>query len=1236
MAAVASEEESTRRRHDLSFRVNSHEETISLAAPAAWSLDARQLKNTRRLSLDLPGDETAQVNILFEPRLDRADALKQIREYAAIVQESERVMTTIDGWPALRIRKLVIPPPPDHAEVDVHPELRIRTMIAVGTNLVIVNASLPANASPALEQQAIDIASSLDFRAEASPEEVGKELESLRAVPAAPTRPPAPIPSEPQSSLSGPLISRGIVSDGANARINTSGNGELEIATDPTGKHVVVALQSRRWVSSNDGGSTFPNSGTIGAGNGDPSVAWGQSGRFYQAWIHTNCQGSGIYQNPVPVPELDGIAGTDPIPNGMDCTGIARSDDNGVSFGAANVNPAVVCIGRAPAGQPALPGECFPDQEHIAADRWNPGTAPGNDQIYSTWRNFSPNGQDAALVCSADSGATWTNQTNGGAAEITAVGVNEVFPRITVGRDGFVYVATYDDLGMFRLYKFNSCVNGLGQVAGWPVNVAARDPFQCPFAGHDRCDQNPTSQTVIVDGGNANHVYYAYVDDAGNGTTGDSNILVRDSLDGGQTWLAGRVVQANSAGNARRVMPWLCTTGGDAVVTWYTQAGALPTDSTDYNGGRVGLDGMGNLVAKEDFTLSQVPDTWCDLGWPCQTRWGNTDTQTSNPAEACPTQPQIAGVCGDGDNPNVTPDSGNLCDFSDDDGVTFTNCQPAASSPSGNNELCLTGGGCPTYGDYNGTACTGGKLFAAWASANAPAGLSPPDTSSNPGVLFDVINLDVDAPVITIPGSVRFGDVCPGGDVFATLEICNTGGANLQVDTITSDDPDFAVTVPSSGFPVTISPDFCFPFEVRFTPGSAGLDTAILSIPSDDPDRPVVTVEASANVGAPDLQAIIANAGAFGNVCTGNHADLNLNLLNQGNCNLTISSITINQAGTSFQLPVALAFPIVLSPDADFTIPIRYAPQACDGPVEDATIVIEHDDPSPPPPDPMLIPISGASPCGNLIIDPVTVAAVHAFPATVADAAGTLGCFSDRSVVLRNNGACPVRINGITAAGVSGNPADYGVTAPTVFPILLPAGEETLNVTVRFTPHGDANPLAPSQVTGLLTVLSDDPDGNDTADLCGESVAQSGVRILVTQIASGVPVPVAGVDDIRIVSKGKNTPSPISLRFTNVPVSAANVCGRSIQYHVDQETLPSTATVGSNPQSSYEASAKEGNLQSTETFGLGQCAFRDFQIQLLASGANPCILKQKGESCTTDGECCSGNCSGSVGKKTCK
>jgi hypothetical protein len=482
-------------------------------------------------------------------------------------------------------------------------------------------------------------------------------------------------------------------------------------------------------------------------------------------------------------------------------------------------------------------------------------------------------------------------------------------------------------------------------------------------------------------------------------------------------------------------------------------------------------------------------------------------------------------------------------------------------------------------------------------------------------------------PQVQVPADVDFGAVCGTDTQTRELEVCNTGKEDLVVNSITSDDAQFGVTAPSSGYPVTISPDFCFPFEATFSPDGSGDASATLTIDSNDPVNPSLETQVEGTVPPPDINVAIANSGDFGAVCAGDQVDLDLTLFNQGMCDLTISSISIDQDNGSFLLPDDLQTPLVLSPDADFIVPIRYAPAVCNDLAEGATIEIESDSPGE---SPLEIAISGTSPCPDLVIDPEGLTGLNAFPATVVDANGNLGCFTDREVTLRNRGDCPLTIDDISAAG-----ADFTVIGPTDFPLLLPGGEETLEATVRFTPQADGNPLAPSEVTGTLTVVSDDPDGNVLADLCGESVAQSGVRILVTDVSSGSPEPVGEVDSIDIMSKGKNQPGPINLKFTDQPLSNASVCENSIDYHVDQETLPEASSDGNN-KSSYEAKAKEGNLQASEGFNLDQCELREFQLQIRDSDSDVCLLLPKGASCETDGECCSGNCKGPDGGKTCK
>ncbi len=383
-------------------------------------------------------------------------------------------------------------------------------------------------------------------------------------------------------------------------------------------------------------------------------------------------------------------------------------------------------------------------------------------------------------------------------------------------------------------------------------------------------------------------------------------------------------------------------------------------------------------------------------------------------------------------------------------------------------------------------------------------------------------------------------------------------------------------------------------YTIQCAPTSPGPKSAIIEIESNDPDQPSIEIEYTCGVGEPDLNVSIANSGNFGEVCAGDQGSLGMTLFNQGHCDLTIDSISVDNP--AFVLPDDIQFPLVLSHDADFNVPVRFEPESCDDAGESGTITIASDSPGE---NSLEVDVSGIASCPQLVVDPVALSGLNAFPPTVVDTGESLGCYSERSVVLRNAGTCPLTISGMDAGGT-----DYTVVAPTQFPILLPGGEETLETTIRFTPQDGGDPAMPTEVTGTLTIMTDDPDGDTDAALCGEGAAQSGARILVTDVSSGTPVAIDPIGDLRIRSKGRNTPSPINLRFRNQPVSNASVCGNSINYHVNLESLPSAQSNGSDQKSTYEAKAKEGNLQQDVTFDLGQCDFLEFQIQLTSQGGN--------------------------------
>ena len=861
----------------LQNRLDIKAQGITIRYPAGWASPPQQYENMQEL-VNLPSAQfdgnvspSVRIQITTVRRTNHQEALRELRDIVTEVS-SKPTFLTIGGWPALQRRHLEPRQQPSgERQFEDKMVLRITTAVAAADLLVRVEAFLPSEANQTLMAQVEAIGRSLGFANVGTPGPSLRELQEIRGTQPRPAtqRPSLSHPPSRRaiSSISGPMpIASPIIrkelagapaaqatewpfQDPPLTRVFTGGNGEFEIAVSPNARNIVIARQFR-FSTSNNGGQTFNITGATAFGDGDPSLAWGRSGNFYMAGINSNCTPT------------------------TDCTGINRSTNNGQTF------PFLVNALSCPKTGVS---RCFPDQEHITADAFNAAPA-GGDQVYSVWRNFNSTGQNPAIICSQDSGANWT-------APVVVENASFV-PRVGIGQDGFVY-AIYRQGGNIRLNKFSSCATGLTPQLGFPVTVTSVNDVVCPVSGLDRCNDGNilSSHTVAVDDTNLNHVYVAY---AHNTAAGNENVLVRDSLDGGRTWLGGRVVTVNAAAAGRRFMPWLSTNGGEAFVSWYDRRVATPAanDLTEYFGGRARLDGAGNLVAGPEFKISTVADPECASGWPSAPR-------SPNDANTCSSQPQIAGRCCDNTQPNCPG--------------TQTRCNFLAPGCTGV-ETCNTGGGSPKYGDYNGNASAAGRFFTAFASATAPPEIAPPSAAID---VFFTKSLVGNVPQIQVPAGVAFGSICAGTVGRQPFNVCNTGNASLSVNSISSSNPRFAVTPPSGGYPVLITPGSCFPFEATFTPAGLGTQTATLTIASDDPSTPSVTVQATAQSEAgslglsPDLRFLPTVIQSVGTCSSAKPFVIS----NTGTCNLTITNVAIGGANAAdFSLSGLPAFPITLQP----------------------------------------------------------------------------------------------------------------------------------------------------------------------------------------------------------------------------------------------------------------------------------------------------------------------------------
>jgi len=597
---------------------NQTRDSLAIHVPLKQERGAKISQDKENPKPEVVVSSEAGMTITIEHRRDHAEAVRRLAEIAS--EYAEPVATRlIDGWPAIERRYRSLMPQPGTQERSVSIQTSFATTaIAVASTVIRFETMLAPDGDPKWLEDALSIAHGLRAP-EGDSKNSTRELEDIKRM----TKPPKPAPQSPPAR-SAPVAKGNVVgSKGAGVAVQVqSGLGELEVASND-GQNVVVAANSGFSFSSNFGGTYTFGGGTPctqPACDGDPSLAVGNSGNIYYAWIG-GPTGSSLGD------------------------GVSRSTNNGQTFTFRGM--AATC--------PGTTACTLADQEHIAADR-NNAASGGGDRLYNVWRDFGGS-FSIRISCSTDSGATWTPGTAIGAGDL---------PRVSVGGDGFVYAAWPSGANMM-LHKFSNCDAGLTPQVGWPITVSAFTNVVCPVAGLDRCNGRNilSSQKVAVDDLDPTHIYYAFATSTG---AGNEDIMVFDSTDGGATFP--RSVRVNNAVVGRRFMPWISTYGGSAVLSWYDRrtATAGNNDLTRFFIGGATVRGP-NLVALAETDLSGNNDAQCST-WPCA-------TNASTDSEGCSIQPELGGRC------QTTTGTGSQtpCDFSSTVCPTGETCRIGRGCP---------------------------------------------------------------------------------------------------------------------------------------------------------------------------------------------------------------------------------------------------------------------------------------------------------------------------------------------------------------------------------------------------------------------------------------------------------------------------------------------------------------------------------------------------------------------------
>ena len=283
------------------------------------------------------------------------------------------------------------------------------------------------------------------------------------------------------------------------------------------------------------------------------------------------------------------------------------------------------------------------------------------------------------------------------------------------------------------------------------------------------------------------------------------------------------------------------------------------------------------------------------------------------------------------------------------------------------------------------------------------------------------------------------------------LHVYNVGTANLEVSSIMSDNNDFVVAYPD--FPQTIPPSGHIGVVISFSPSSATYITGELTIYSNDPDEPAVSVFLSGSGipgEGPDIDLL--HVLDFGGVTLGSTSDRMLTVCNVGNDSLIIFSIDTDLEVFSIVNPT---FPLSIAPSGCIEVTVRFEPENPEPVLGHLTLSSNDLDESE-----VSVTVTGRGVTEG-VPDIQLAATEHDFRFVM------VGSSADWVLDIVNMGS-----TSLTIQSIHSDNSDFTVTAPTTFPHLVSPGDHVL-VIVSFSPS------SVGAMTGTLAIQSNDPDENN-------------------------------------------------------------------------------------------------------------------------------------------------------------
>jgi hypothetical protein len=175
------------------------------------------------------------------------------------------------------------------------------------------------------------------------------------------------------------------------------------------------------------------------------------------------------------------------------------------------------------------------------------------------------------------------------------------------------------------------------------------------------------------------------------------------------------------------------------------------------------------------------------------------------------------------------------------------------------------------------------------------------------------------------PSTLAFGNVLTNSSKEMEVSISNGGESDLIISNLAITGSVFSFST-QPALPMTVTKGSSKTVKIKFMPVAVQNYTGTLTITSNDPDSPTLTVNLTgAGVSQPDID-ITPTSLSFGNVQTGTTLDKQVTIKNTGTANLTLSVPLTITGSTAFTIPTQPS--ATITPGGSVNVTVRFSPSA--------------------------------------------------------------------------------------------------------------------------------------------------------------------------------------------------------------------------------------------------------------------------------------------------------------------